>query len=194
MTSAAGDGGKAGPAYQRSAEVYDARRPAGASSGFPLMKAQYGSRSMPETGENVAEEFHVSRADQDAFALRSQTRAKAAQVGGALAARMVAIEVSGGKAGPITVTQDEHPRHDTTAEGLAKLKPIVRPGGTVTAGNASGVNDGAQALIVASAGAAKNVDQRRSRASPGWRAPGSLPASWGSGRCRRRGSYSSGSA
>ena len=145
--------GKAEAAYQRSADVYDTT--IGWRFINPLMKAQYGVDSMPETGENIAEEFQVSRADQDAFALRSQVRAKQAQERGVLAARIVAVDVPGGKAGPTIVGADEHPRHDTTAEVLAKLKPIVRPGGTVTAGNASGVNDGAQALIVASAEAAK---------------------------------------
>jgi 3-oxoadipyl-CoA thiolase len=110
---------------------------------------------MPETGENVAEEFQISRADQDAFALRSQERAKAAMEGGALRDRIVPVEVPGGKAGPVTVATDEHPRPDTTLAALAKLKPIVRPGGTVTAGNASGVNDGAQALLIASEAAVK---------------------------------------
>jgi 3-oxoadipyl-CoA thiolase len=144
---------KAESAYQRSADIYDTT--IGWRFINPLMKAQYGIDSMPETGENVAEEFQVSRADQDAFALRSQERAKAAMERGTLAERIVPVEVPDGKAGPKTVAIDEHPRHDTTAEGLAKLKPIVKPGGTVTAGNASGVNDGAQALIVASAEAAE---------------------------------------
>jgi 3-oxoadipyl-CoA thiolase len=114
------------------------------------MKAQYGVDSMPETGENVAAEFHISRTDQDAFALRSQQRAKAAHDAGVLADSIVAVEVPGGKAGPTVVSADEHPRHDTTMETLAKLRPIVKADGTVTAGNASGVNDGAQALIIAS--------------------------------------------
>ena len=122
----------------------------------PLMKAQYGVDSMPETAENVADEYQVTRADQDAFALRSQERAKRAMAGGALTSRIVAVETPGSrKTGPVTVTEDEHPRPDTTADALAKLKPIVRPGGTVTAGNASGVNDGAQALLIASGEAAE---------------------------------------
>jgi 3-oxoadipyl-CoA thiolase len=139
---------KADQPFQRSADIYDTT--IGWRFINPLMKAQYGVDSMPETGENVAQDFQVSRADQDAFALRSQERAKRAQQGGALKARMVPVDAPGGKAGPITVTEDEHPRGDTTLTGLAKLQPIVRPDGTVTAGNASGVNDGAQALIVAS--------------------------------------------
>jgi 3-oxoadipyl-CoA thiolase len=110
---------------------------------------------MPETGENVAEEYQVSRADQDAFALRSQQRAGKALASGYFAAEIVAVEVPGSKAGSVTVDKDEHPRPDTTLEGLAKLKPFVRNPGTITAGNASGVNDGAAAMSLASAEAAK---------------------------------------
>jgi 3-oxoadipyl-CoA thiolase len=110
---------------------------------------------MPETGENVADDYQVTRADQDAFALRSQQRAKKAKETGVLKDRIVPVDVPGvGKAGPTTFAEDEHPR-ETTLEALARLKPIVRPNGTVTAGNASGINDGAQALIVASAEAAE---------------------------------------
>jgi 3-oxoadipyl-CoA thiolase len=144
---------KAEQPYQRSAEIYDTT--IGWRFINPLMKAQYGVDSMPETGENVAQDFQVSRLDQDAFALRSQERAKRARETGALAGRIVAVEVPGGKAGSTTFADDEHPRGDATLAGLTKLKPIVRPNGTVTAGNASGVNDGAQAVIVASAEAAK---------------------------------------
>src|SRR5581483_11954928 len=133
--------GKADAAFQRTAEIHDTT--IGWRFINPLMKAQYGVDSMPETGENVAEEFQVSRADQDAFAFRSQQRAKQAMADGVLAPRIVPVEVPGGKAGPVKVEKDEHPRGDTTLEGLAKLKPVVRAGGTVTAGNASGVNDGA---------------------------------------------------
>ena len=148
--------GKAETAFQRSATIEDTT--IGWRFINPLMKAQYGIESMPETGENVAEDYQVSRADQDAFALRSQERAKAAMASGALAGRIVSVETPGsGKTGPITVTTDEHPRPDTTAEALARLKPIVRPGGTVTAGNASGVNDGAQALLIASAEAVERL-------------------------------------
>jgi 3-oxoadipyl-CoA thiolase len=147
--------GKAEAAFQRSADVYDTT--IGWRFINPVLKAQYGVDSMPETGENVAEEYQVSRADQDAFALRSQQRAKAAHDAGRLAARIVAVEAPGGKAGPVTVTADEHPRPDTTLAALAKLKPIVRPGGTVTAGNASGINDGAQAMVIASGEAAKRL-------------------------------------
>jgi len=119
----------------------------------PLMKQQYGIDSMPETGENVAAEFKVSRADQDAFALRSQQRALAAQASGRLAAEIIAVTLPAKKGEPTVVGRDEHPR-ETSLEALAKLGTPFRAGGTVTAGNASGVNDGACALIVASERAA----------------------------------------
>ena len=119
------------------------------------MKEQYGVDSMPETGENVAEEFQVARKDQDAFALRSQQRAGKAIASGYFAEEIVAVEIAGGKAGTIVVDKDEHPRPDTTLEALAKLKPFARDPGTITAGNASGVNDGAAAMILASEQAAK---------------------------------------
>jgi 3-oxoadipyl-CoA thiolase len=109
---------------------------------------------MPETGENVAEEFQVTREDQDAFALRSQERAARAQAEGVFADRIVPIEIQD-RRGVARVERDEHPRPDTTLDSLGKLKPIVRPGGTITAGNASGVNDGAAALVLASAAAAE---------------------------------------
>jgi 3-oxoadipyl-CoA thiolase len=120
-----------------------------------VLKAQYGVDSMPETGENVAEEFQVTRADQDAFAFRSQQRASKAAASGYFAEEIVAVAAPGGKAGPVTVDKDEHPRADTTLEGLAKLKPFVRNPGTITAGNASGVNDGSAAIILATTDAAK---------------------------------------
>ena len=140
--------GKAPEAFARSADIYDTT--IGWRFINPLMKAQYGVDAMPETGENVAEEFQVSRADQDAMAIRSQQRAGAAIAAGYFAEEITPVSVPGGKAGPVTVDKDEHPRPDTTLEGLAKLKPIVRNPGTVTAGNASGVNDGAAAMILAS--------------------------------------------
>ena len=140
--------GKAEQAFQRSADIHDTT--IGWRFVNPLMKQQYGVDSMPETGENVAQEFQVSRADQDAFALRSQQRAGRARAEGRIDAHVIPVEVPGGKAGPVRVERDEHPRPDTTLETLAKLRPIVRPDGTVTAGNASGVNDGAAAMIVAS--------------------------------------------
>jgi acetyl-CoA acyltransferase len=121
----------------------------------PLMKERYGVDSMAETGENVAEEFHISRADQDAFAYRSQHRAAAAIKSGATAEELVAVSVPQRKGEAVVVDKDEHPRQETTMEGLAALKPIVRPSGTITAGNAAGINDGACVLLLASEAAAK---------------------------------------
>jgi 3-oxoadipyl-CoA thiolase len=145
--------GKAQEAFQRSAEVFDTTL--GWRFINPLMKQQYGVDSMAETGENVAEEYQVARADQDAFAWRSQQRAGQAIASGYFAEEIVPVEVPGGKAGPVKVDKDEHPRPETTLDGLAKLKPFARSPGTVTAGNASGVNDGAAAMILASEAAAK---------------------------------------
>jgi len=144
---------KAGEAFARSAEVYDTTL--GWRFINPLLKAQYGVDSMAETGENVAEEFQVARKDQDAFALRSQQRAGKAQASGYFAEEIVPVRAPGGKAGPIVIDNDEHPRPDTTLENLQKLKPIVRNPGTVTAGNASGINDGAAAIVLASEEAVK---------------------------------------
>jgi 3-oxoadipyl-CoA thiolase len=121
----------------------------------PSMKANYGVDSMPETGEIVAQEFHVSREDQDAFAMRSQQRVAAAMRDGFLTQEIVPVPIPQKKAGPIFFSADEHPRPDTTLAALAKLPGIVKPDGTVTAGNASGVNDGACALLLASESAAK---------------------------------------
>ena len=145
--------GKAQEAFQRSAEIADTTL--GWRFINPLLKAQYGIDSMAETGENVAEEYQVSRADQDAFAVRSQQRAGKAMASGYFAEEIVPVAAPGGRAGPITVDKDEHPRPQTTIEGLAKLKPFARTPGTVTAGNASGINDGAAAVILASAEAAQ---------------------------------------
>jgi 3-oxoadipyl-CoA thiolase len=144
--------GKAQEAFPRGAEIHDTTL--GWRFVNPVIKKQYGIDSMAETGENVAEEYQVSRADQDAFALRSQQRAGTAMAAGYFAEEIVPVEVAG-KGGPVTVEKDEHPRPDTTLEGLGKLKPIVRDGGTITAGNASGINDGAAAVILASAEAVK---------------------------------------
>ena len=116
----------------------------------PAMKSKYGTDSMPETGEIVAEEFHISREDQDAFALRSQQRAGEAIRSGRMAEEIVGVPVAAKKGEPSIVCRDEHPRPDTTLGALAKLKGVVKPGGTITAGNASGVNDGACALLLAS--------------------------------------------
>jgi len=142
---------KASSAFSRNAEIYDTT--IGWRFVNPLLKKQYGVDSMPETGENVAEDYQVSRADQDAFALRSQERAAAAQKNGRLAKEIVAVTVPQRKGEPIVVDRDEHPRQ-TSLEALAKLPTPFRDGGSVTAGNASGVNDGAAALILASEEAA----------------------------------------
>jgi 3-oxoadipyl-CoA thiolase len=139
--------GKSEAPFQRQAEIHDTT--IGWRFVNPVMKAQYGIDSMPETAENVAEEFQVTREDQDAFALRSQQRASRAQTDGTFEAEIVPVEVPERKGTHIKVDRDEHPRADTTAEVLAKLKPFVRSDGTVTAGNASGVNDGAAALVLA---------------------------------------------
>jgi acetyl-CoA acyltransferase len=144
---------KAETAFSRNAELYDTT--IGWRFVNPLMKAQYGIDSMPETGENVAEEFGVSRADQDAFAVRSQNKAVAAQANGRLAKEIVPVNIAQKKGDPVVVAKDEHPRAGTTLEALAKLPTPFRKGGTVTAGNASGVNDGAAALIIASEKAAE---------------------------------------
>ena len=144
---------KADTAFSRNAEIYDTT--IGWRFVNPLMKKQYGVDSMPETGENVAEEFSVSRADQDAFAVRSQDRAVAAQANGRLAKEIVPVTIPQKKGDAVVVDKDEHPRAGTTVEALAKLPTPFRQGGTVTAGNASGVNDGAAALIIASEAAAR---------------------------------------
>ena len=137
------------------------------------MKKLYGVDSMPETAENVADEYQVSRADQDAFALRSQQRAAAAQAKGTFDEEIVAVEIKDRKGAVTRVAKDEHPRADTTLEALAKLGGIVRQDGSVTAGNASGVNDGAAALIVASARRRKRMGSSRSPASSATRPPAS---------------------
>ena len=151
MTRAPFVQGKSDEAFARKAEIFDTT--IGWRFVNPLMKSQYGIDSMPETAENVAEEFQITRADQDAFALRSQQRAAKAAASGYFAKEIVAVEIAGRKE-TIKVDKDEHPR-ETTLDQLAKLKPFVRNPGTITAGNASGVNDGAAALIVASEAAVK---------------------------------------
>jgi len=144
--------GKATSAFSRNAEIYDTT--IGWRFVNPLMNKQYGTHSMPETAENVAEEFQISRADQDAFALRSQQRAGAAMKSGRFEREIVPVTISSRK-GETVVSEDEHPRPDTTIEQLAKLPTPFRQGGSVTAGNASGVNDGAAAMVIASAEAAE---------------------------------------
>ncbi len=145
--------GKAQAAFSRDVQVYDTT--IGWRFVNKLMRMQYGVDSMPETAENVAEEFGIARVDQDAFALRSQQRAIAAQAAGVLAEEITPVCIPQRKAEPVTVVRDEHPR-DTTLETLAKLATPFRENGTVTAGNASGVNDGACAVILASARAARD--------------------------------------
>lgn len=144
--------GKAETAFSRSAEIF------GTTIGWrfvnKLMKAQYGVDSMPETAENVAEDFSISREDQDVFALHSQVKAAEAIASGRLAREITPVEIPQRKADPKIVDTDEHPRA-TSLEALAKLRAPFREGGSVTAGNASGVNDGAAALVIASAEAAK---------------------------------------
>ena len=144
---------KAGEAFSRNAEIYDTT--IGWRFINPLTKAQYGVDSMPETGENVAADYKIARADQDAFALRSQQRAGAAQANGRLAREITPVTIPQRKGDPIIIDKDEHPRGDTKLESLARLPTPFRKDGTVTAGNASGVNDGAAALIIASESAAK---------------------------------------
>ncbi|MCK0507439.1 3-oxoadipyl-CoA thiolase [Aromatoleum anaerobium] len=145
--------GKADSAFSRTAKIEDTT--IGWRFVNPLMKAQYGIDSMPETAENVATDFGVSRADQDAFALRSQQRWAAAAERGFFEREIVKVEVPRKKGEPLVLAADEHPRPDTTLATLAKLKGVVRPDGSVTAGNASGVNDGACALLLASEAAVK---------------------------------------
>jgi len=140
--------GKADAAFSRNVKLEDTT--IGWRFINPAMKAKYGVDSMPETGEIVAEEYHISRADQDAFALRSQLRAADAIRDGRLAEEIVPVMIPQKKGEAIPFLQDEHPRADSTIEALAKLKGVVKPEGTVTAGNASGVNDGACALLIAS--------------------------------------------
>ncbi|MFM2399206.1 MAG: hypothetical protein RL341_1363 [Pseudomonadota bacterium] len=143
---------KAESAFSRASAVYDTT--IGWRFVNPLMKAQYGVDSMPETAENVAAEFGISRADQDKMALASQTKAIAAQKNGFFDAEITPVSIAQKKGDAVIISKDEHPR-ETSLEALAKLKGVVKPEGTVTAGNASGVNDGACALLIASEGAAK---------------------------------------
>ncbi|MCA0255782.1 MAG: 3-oxoadipyl-CoA thiolase [Proteobacteria bacterium] len=143
---------KATSAFSRAAEIHDTT--IGWRFINPKMKAQYGVDSMPETAENLADERGINRNDQDDFALASQKKALAAQANGRFAAEIIPVAVPAGRGQTVEVSKDEHPR-DTSAADLAKLKPIVRPDGTVTAGNASGVNDGAAALLIASEAAVK---------------------------------------
>ncbi len=145
--------GKADAAFSRGAKLEDTT--IGWRFVNPLIKARYAVDSMPETGENVAEEFGISRQDQDAFAYRSQQRAEAALQSGALAEEITPVTIAARKGVPVVIDRDEHPRPETTLAALAALKPFVKATGTITAGNASGVNDGAGAVLLASKDAAK---------------------------------------
>jgi 3-oxoadipyl-CoA thiolase len=145
--------GKSDAAFSRAAKLEDTTL--GWRFINPLMKAKYGVDSMPETAEIVAEEFHVSRQDQDAFALRSQQRAAAAMRACILSQEIVPVQIPQKKGDPIVFSSDEHPRSDTSLAALAKLPGVVKPGGTVTAGNASGINDGACVVLLATESAAK---------------------------------------
>jgi len=150
--------GKAASAFARQADIFDTT--IGWRFVNPLMKQQYGVDSMPETAENVATDYNISRADQDLFALRSQQKAARAQQDGTLAEEIVPVTIPQKKGDPVVVSRDEHPR-ETSLETLSKLKGVVRADGTVTAGNASGVNDGACALLLANAEAADQYGLRR---------------------------------
>jgi len=145
--------GKSDRAYSRSMRMEDTTL--GWRFVNPCMKAKYGVDSMPETGENVAEEFHISRTDQDLFALRSQQRAAEAIRSGRMKQEIVAVPIPQKNGDSLLFSEDEHPRPDTTLEALSKLRPLLKPDGTITAGNASGVNDGAGALLLASEAALK---------------------------------------
>lgn len=150
--------GKADTAFSRRAEIFDTTL--GWRFVNPLMKSRYGVDSMPETAENVAEDFHISREDQDAFAFRTQRRWAKAYAAGFFADELIPVPIVEKKGDTKKVDTDEHPRPDTTLEALAKLKPVVKATGTVTAGNASGINDGACALLLASAEAVKKCGLR----------------------------------
>lgn len=170
---------KQSAAFGRNTELYDT------TLGWRFinkkLEAQYGSDSMAETAENVAAEFAISRADQDALALRSQLRAEAAARAGRFDDEIVALTVAEGRGDPIIVNADEHPRAGATIEGLAKLKPIVRADGTVTAGNASGINDGACAVLIANAAAAKTHGLEPLARVVGWAVAGVPPRIMGIG-------------
>ncbi|UUS62195.1 MULTISPECIES: 3-oxoadipyl-CoA thiolase [unclassified Acinetobacter] len=140
--------GKSESAYGRSQKIEDTTM--GWRFINPILKQMYGVETMPQTAENVAEQFNINRADQDAFALESQRRTAAAQANGFFEKEIIPVVIPQRKGDPLIVDTDEHPRASTTAEGLAKLKPLVKADGTVTAGNASGINDGAAALLIAS--------------------------------------------
>ncbi|KKL37675.1 beta-ketoadipyl CoA thiolase [Burkholderia contaminans FFH2055] len=170
--------GKATSAFARQADIYDTT--IGWRFVNPLMKQLHGVDSMPETAENVAVDYSISRADQDLFALRSQQKAARAQQDGTLADEIVAVTIAQKKGDPVVVSRDEHPR-ETSLEALAKLKGVVRPDGSVTAGNASGVNDGACALLLANAQAADEYGLRRRARVVGMATAGVAPRVMGIG-------------
>ena len=172
--------GKAERAFQRTAEIYDTT--IGWRFVNAQMKAAYGVDSMPETGENVAAEFNVSREDQDAFALRSQQRAARAQQAGVFAEQIAAVTLPAAKgAAAQSIERDEQLRPETTLEALAKLKPVVRAGGTVTAGNASTINDGAAALLLASGAAVEKYGLKARARVLGFASAGVAPRIMGVG-------------
>ncbi|WP_423378239.1 3-oxoadipyl-CoA thiolase [Burkholderia sp. LMG 32019] len=170
--------GKATSAFARQADIYDTT--IGWRFINPLMKQLYGVDSMPETAENVAVDYDISRADQDLFALRSQQKAARAQQDGTLADEIVAVTIPQKKGDPVVVSRDEHPR-ETSLESLSKLKGVVRPDGSVTAGNASGINDGACALLLANAQAADQYGLRRRARVIGMATAGVAPRVMGIG-------------
>jgi len=170
--------GKAASAFARQAAMFDTT--IGWRFINPLMKQQYGVDSMPETAENVAVDYNISRADQDLFALRSQQKAARAQQDGTLAEEIVPVTIAQKKGDALVVSLDEHPR-ETSLEALAKLKGVVRPDGSVTAGNASGVNDGACALLLANAEAADQYGLRRRARVVGMASAGVEPRVMGIG-------------
>ena len=174
---------KAESAFSRAAEIYDTT--IGWRFVNPLMKKQYGVDSMPETAENVAEELRVSREDQDALAVRSQEKAVAAQENGRLAREITPVTIPQRKKDPVLVKKDEHPRAGTTLEALARLGTPFRENGTVTAGNASGVNDGAAALIIASEEAARRHGLTPIARIIGGATAGGSAAPHGDGSCAR---------
>ena len=166
-------------AFGRNTELYDTTL--GWRFVNKALEAQYGIDSMAETAENVADGFLISRDDQDRFALRSQQRAEAADKAGKFADETVSVTVAKKRGETIVVDKDEHPRHGSTIEGLAKLTPIVREGGTITAGNASGINDGACAMLIASEGTAKSEGLEPLARVVGWAAAGVEPRIMGIG-------------
>jgi 3-oxoadipyl-CoA thiolase len=172
--------GKAEKAFQRTAEIYDT------TIGWRFVNAQmkslYGVDSMPETGENVAADYKIARADQDAFALRSQQRASKAQAAGVFKEQITPVSIPGAKGAPAAVVdRDEQIRSDTTLDALTKLKPVVREGGTVTAGNASSINDGAAALLLASSEAVKKYGLKARARVLGFASAGVAPRIMGVG-------------